>query len=75
MLKYILSIETLKKNLHLQVMARLRPGRLNLPDGWIPRNQIDKFVARNLIMDMPIGGIIKKFPDFSVSFVKQCIEA
>ena len=70
-MKYILDNETLKKNLHLQVIARLMPDKLNIPKNWVPFNQIDKLVARNLIMDMPLAEVIKLFPKFSVNFINK----
>jgi hypothetical protein len=70
--KYILNIETLKKNLHLQVMARLRPSKLNIPKNWVPFSQIDKLVARNFIMDMPFKKVLEIFPNFTVDFINRC---
>jgi hypothetical protein len=71
-MRYILDTETLKKNLHLQVMARLRPDKLKTPRDWFPRNQIDKFVAKNMIRDMPVEKIMGLFPNFSFGFINWC---
>ena len=65
------SDEEINKALHLQVMARLKPHTITYPAGWVPRTQLDKFVAKNMIMDMSIGEIMKIFPKFSVNFVKK----
>ena len=70
--KYILSIQNLKDNLHIQVIARLRPDRLNIPRDWIPFKQIDKFVAKNIIVDMTVEKIMELFPKFSINFINWC---
>ena len=41
-----LSEKQLKDNLHLQVVAKFRPERFNIPDGFIPKSQIDKIIFK-----------------------------
>lgn len=43
-----LSEDDLKKNIHYQIIAKFRPGRFNIPDDFIPRNQTDKIVLKIL---------------------------
>jgi hypothetical protein len=69
------SEEQIRKAIHLQVMARRNPKTVTYPEGWIPTTQLDKFVAQNLIMDMPIRKILKLFPNFNIGFVKKVYEA
>ena len=40
--------DILKKNINLQVVAKFRPGRFNIPDDFIPRNQVDKMILKIL---------------------------
>ena len=70
-----LTEDQLIKSLHIQVMARRNPKTVTYPENWVPRTQLDRFVAQNLIMDMEIGDIMKLFPDFSIGFVKKVHEA
>jgi hypothetical protein len=46
--RLILPPEEIKKNLHILVMARLKPKSITYPNNWIPKTQQDKFVADNL---------------------------
>ena len=43
-----LTDDQLKKNIHLQVIAKFKPDQFNIPDGFIPRNQIDKLIFKIL---------------------------
>lgn len=69
--RLFLSDDQLKKNIHLQVMARCRPKRLTIPDGWIPRSQIDRFVWRNLVKDWPLAKLMKVYPMLTVNFINK----
>ena len=66
----ILSPEEIKKNLHIQVMARLKPKSITYPKRWVPKTQQDKFVAVNMIKDWPLEKVLKLFPGLNYTFIK-----
>jgi len=68
---YKLTEDEIRHSLHMQTLARLRPDRITYHDGWIPWTSLEKLVARNMIMDMPISKIMEIFPNFSVNLVNS----
>lgn len=66
-----LSEHQVRNALNLQIVARLTPKKIRYPKDWCPRTQLDKLIARNMIMDMPIRKVMKIFPKFMVGFVQS----
>jgi hypothetical protein len=66
-----LTDDEIRHSVHLQVIARRLPKRITLPDGWIPSNQIDRLIWRNLVMDWPLAKVIKRWPNMTVNFVNK----
>ena len=69
--RLFLDEDRLRKSIELQVMARCRPKKLTIPDGWIPRTQLDRFVWRNLVMNWPLRKIFKRWPMLTVNFINR----
>lgn len=69
------SEENIKNALHLQTIARLRPKQITYPEGWVPTTQLDKLIARNMIMDLPLDKVLKIFPGYVPDFVKEVRKA
>ena len=43
-----LTEDQIKINLNLQVVAKFKPEKFNIPDDFIPRNQVDKMILKIL---------------------------
>ena len=61
----------LRKSLDLQVLARRNPKRITLPDGFVPRTQLDRFIWRNLVMTWPLQKVMETWPGLTVNFVNR----
>ena len=40
--------DQIRNALYMQVMARLRPKHINVPDGWKPVTQLDRLIHKNM---------------------------
>ena len=57
-----LSEDQLRDAIHLQVLARHFPEKINFPKTWIPEKQIDRFIWYQLHKSWPVEKLHKKLP-------------
>ena len=52
MIRYITPEEKIKESISLQVNAKFRPKRINIPEGWVPKTAYDHHLVALVMHDV-----------------------